>query len=214
MKKYFLIITSLCITAKYYTQSFTGNSLLLHFNVGIESLNTEYRYQLRNYNKDTLVKDGAANSNYFFGAEYGLLQWLGIGAKVKLNRYFTAKDEVTGTTPTAQSFDLAFTVRAHLFRRHRFDLPIGVSIGGSSLTYNNNDPFYPITIYGRGTYLDLHIQPMIYFKRLGLNAYIGLPSINYNDMTSSDSNINQYILMKWKGKGFILGIGLQYRFLN
>ncbi len=187
---------------------------MIHFNAGIEALNTEYKYQLKSINYDTLIKDQAANSNYFLGLEYGLLKWLGIGIKGKINKYFTEKDEITGTTPTANSFDIAFTIRAHLFKFKHFDLPIGVSIGGSSLTYNTNDPNNSITINGKGSYFDLHIQPMFYFNKFGFNVYLGLPNINYNDMTSNNSNINQYILMNWKGKGIIAGIGLQYRFLN
>lgn len=211
------IIISLSVTIAVLTikaQSFTSGSLLLHFNAGIEALNTQYTYQLKNSSFDTLIKDKAGNSNFFLGLEYGLVKWLGIGLKGKINKYFTEKDKITGNTPTANSFDIVFTVRAHLFRTKHFDLPIGIGIGGSSLTYNNNDPNYPITIYGKGTYFDLHLQPMFYFDKFGANIYFGLPAINYNDMSSSDTNINQYILMNWKGKGIILGIGLQYRFLN
>lgn len=213
--KYLLLTTSsIFLYISTIAQSFTGNSLLLHFNVGIEALNTEYNYKLINTNLDTLIKDKAANSNYFLGLEYGPLKWLGIGLKAKINKYFTEKDNLTGTTPSANSFDIAFTIRAHLFRVKHFDLPLGVSIGGSSLTYNNNDPNNPITVNGKGTYFDLHIQPMFYFKKFGFNAYVGLPSINYSDMSTSDAFLNQYILMNWKGKGLILGIGLQYRILN
>lgn len=213
MKKLFIYLLPI-VHGALWAQSFTGNSLLLHFNVGIEALNTEYKYAINNTSLDTLIKDKAANSNYFLGLEYGPLKWLGIGIKAKINKYFTEKDELTGNTPTANSFDIAFTVRAHFIRSKHFDLPLGVSIGGSSLTYNNNDPNNPLTIHGQGTYFDLHIQPMLYFNKFGFNAYIGLPSINYSDMSISDTNLNQYILMNWKGKGLILGIGVQYRFLN
>lgn len=195
-------------------QSFTSGSLLLHLNAGIEGLNTEYTYQLKNSSLDTMIKDNAANSNFFLGLEYGLLKWFGVGLKGKINKYFTEEDKITGSKPSANSFDVVFTVRAHLFRTKHFDLPIGIGIGGSSLTYDNNDPNYPITIYGKGTYFDIHLQPMLYFDKFGVNVYFGLPSINYKDMSSSDSNVNQYILMHWKGNGIVLGIGLQYRFLN
>lgn len=134
--------------------------------------------------------------------------------KAKINNYFTEKDKYTGNTPDAHSFEVAFTIRAHLFRLKHFDLPLGISIGGSSLTYNNNDPNYPITVTGKGSYFDLHLQPMIYFKRFGFNLYIGLPSVNYSNMTTNRDAINELIIANWKGKGVLLGVGLQYRFLN
>lgn len=214
-KKNLFILVILCLEIPiYYAQSFTGNSLLLHLNAGIEILHTEYKYIIKNNNLDTLIKDKAANSNYYLGIEYGILKWLGIGIKGKVNQYFTQKNHITNATPTAHSFDIAFTIRTHLFRKKHFDLPIGISIGGSSLTYNNNDPYNPITVYGKGSYFDIHIQPMIYFNRLGVNVYVGTPFIHYNDMATNNANINQYVLMDWKGKGLIFGLGLQFRFLN
>jgi hypothetical protein len=208
------VILSFVISQNIFSQSFTSGSLLLHFNVGIEALNTELKYKLKSTNFDTLIKEQAGNSNYYLGIEYGLFKWLGIGIKGKVNNYFTEKDKFTGNTPTAHSFDIAFTLRAHLFRIKYFDLPIGISIGGSSLTYNNNNPNDPITIYGKGSYFDLHIQPMFYIKRIGLNLYIGLPSINYTNMSTNKDVLNQYIIANWKGKGVILGAGIQYRILN
>lgn len=195
-------------------QSFSGGSLLLSLNTGVEAYNTEYKYQIKNTNFDTIIKDQAGNKNYWLGVEYGVVKWLGIGIKAKVNNYFTEKDQYTGVTPTANSFEIAFTVRSHLIRSKHFDLPIGLSIGGSSLTYNNNNPNNPVTVTGKGSYFDLHIQPMVYFKRFGFNLYIGLPSVNYSDMTTNRDVINQAIIAKWKGKGVLLGIGLQYRILN
>lgn len=210
-------ITTIALIASIlnvYSQSFSTGSFLISLNTGIEIYNTEYKYQIKNTNFDTIIKDQAGNSNYYLGIEYGLLKWLGIGLKGKINNYFTEKDKYTGNTPTAHSFDVAFTIRAHLFRTNHFDLPIGLSLGGSSLTYNNNDPNYPITVTGKGGYFDLHIQPMLYFKKFGFNLYMGLPSVNYADMTTNRDVINDVIITNWKGKGFILGVGLQYRFIK
>ncbi|MCX8143579.1 MAG: hypothetical protein N3F62_04885 [Bacteroidia bacterium] len=215
MKKQNLIFITLLLPLHLLiAQSFTGNSLLLYLNVGIEALNTEYTYKIKNTGIDTLIKDKAANSNYFLGIEYGPLKWLGIGIKAKINKYFTEKDKITNTQPDANSFDIAFTLRTHLFRKKHFDLPIGISIGGSSLTYNNNDPNDPITVNGKGTYFDIHIQPMFYFDKLGLNLFLGLPSVNYSDMSFNKDILNEYVLAQWKGKGLILGLGLQYRIIN
>lgn len=215
MKKIIWILATTSMANLLWAQSFTGNSLLIHLNAGIEAYNTEFEYKIRNTNFDTLIKDQAGNANYFLGLEYGPLKWLGIGIKTKLNKYFTEKDKITGYTPTANSFDIAFTIRAHLFRRPHFDLPIGISVGGSKLTYNNNNPNDPVTIEGTGSYFDLHIQPMLYFKRFGANLYLGIPSVNYTDMSFSNTGLNQYVISNWKGKGIIIiGVGLQYRILN
>lgn len=216
MKKKFLfaVISSILVSNILLSQSFSNGSLILSLNTGLEVYNTEYKYQIKNTNFDTIIKDQAGNANYYLGLEYGLLKWLGLGLKAKINNYFTEKDKYTGNTPDAHSFEVAFTIRAHLFRLKHFDLPLGISIGGSSLTYNNNDPNYPITVTGKGSYFDLHLQPMIYFKRLGFNLYIGLPSVNYSNMTTNRDAINELIIANWKGKGVLLGVGLQYRFLN
>ncbi|MCX7728499.1 MAG: hypothetical protein N2203_03415 [Bacteroidia bacterium] len=219
MKKNFLLKSFLTfilvqIFINTFSQSFSSGSLLISINTAIEAYNTEYKYQIKNTNFDTLIKDQAGNKNYFLALEYGLLKWFGLGIKGKINNYYTEKDKYTGVTPTANSFEIAVTARAHVIRTKHFDLPIGFSFGGSSLTYNTNDPYYPITITGKGTYFDIHIQPMVYFKRLGFNLYIGSPAVNYSDMTTNRDAINQLIITTWKGKGVILGIGLQYRILN
>lgn len=66
MKKQNLIFITLLLPLHLLiAQSFTGNSLLLYLNVGIEALNTEYTYKIKNTGIDTLIKDKAANSNYF-----------------------------------------------------------------------------------------------------------------------------------------------------
>ncbi len=196
-------------------QSFNKGSLVANLNTGLEIFNTEYKYQLKNTNLDTIIKDRAGNTNYYFGMEYGVVKWLGLGLKVKVNNYVTGKDKVTGYTPTAHSFEVAFTVRAHLIRTKHFDFPIGLSIGGSSLTYDNNVPNNGITVYGTGSYVDFHIQPMLYFGRFGINMYLGTSGVNYSNMTTSSSNVNKVALLNWKGTGgFVIGVGLQYIFIN
>lgn len=55
---------------------------------------------------------------------------------------------------------------------------------------------------------------MFYFDKLGLNLFLGLPSVNYSDMSFNKDILNEYVLAQWKGKGLILGLGLQYRIIN
>lgn len=209
-----------CIFAysfKTIAQSFQQGSMIINLNYGVEAYHTEYRYKLNNsyINKDTTIKDAAGNSHLILGFEYGALKWLGIGLKLKINNYFSEKDKITGFQPTAHSTDYTLTFRAHLIRAKYFDLPLGISIGGSSLIYKNGNPYFPITVYGSGIFYDFHIQPMVYFGRLGLNMYLGIPYVNYKNMTTDNKTINDTFILAWKGNGaFNLGIGIQYRIIN
>lgn len=81
MKKKFLfaVISSILVSNILLSQSFSNGSLILSLNTGLEVYNTEYKYQIKNTNFDTIIKDQAGNANYYLGLEYGLLKWLGLG---------------------------------------------------------------------------------------------------------------------------------------
>ena len=212
MKKIFALFTYL-ISVQAFSQSFYKGALVLDANVAIDAYSVDYKYQLKNTNLISEHKSGAASSNFNIGLEYGLTKWLGIGLRGKFDNYFTKRDSTTHSTPTAKGAEIAFILNAHLVKVDHFDLPIGIDLGYSHLDYFQNDVGNN-QIYGSGGYFNFHINPRVYFKRFGFNLNIAVPIIHYANMTSNNSTFNQYVLADWKGTGFSMGLGIQYRFLN
>ena len=196
------------------SQSFYKGALVFDVNTGLDIYGVKFNYQTKNITpaKDTTTKSGAGSTNFNFGLEYAVSNWLGLGVKAKFDKYIAGKDSSTHSTPTIRGIELAAVVNAHVVRVKHFDLPIGLDLGYSNLNYHLNDVGNN-QIYGNGSYFNFHINPRIYFKRFGFNINIGVPFINYASLTSNNLTFNKYILADWKASGVSLGIGLQYRFL-
>lgn len=144
--------------------------------------------------------------------ERGILNWLGIGAKIQYNNYFTTKDSVTQTTPSVKAIDGLVILNAHFVRTKRVDLVLGTNFGYSSLKWEARDQFISSATGGGLTY-DIHFQPRFYFGN-HVGMFINLAYVNYNykdlDFKNTFTNIND--VLNLKGGGLNLGIGLQVKF--
>lgn len=216
MKKQIIALTALLFAVtKGQSQSMYLGALVIDANAGIEGMSTEYNYRLKNLGieKDTTITDGAANSNFSFGAEVGLAKWISVGGRAKFNTYFTSEDKVTKARPDAHSVEVLGALNFHLTHNKHFNLLLGGNMGYSGLTYNSND-VNKTSIEGKGTYADLHLTARVYIRRFGFHATAYTPFVNYNKMTSNNDVYNTYVVAKWKGQGFGMNIGIQYRFFS
>ncbi|MBS1652957.1 MAG: hypothetical protein JSU07_13205 [Bacteroidetes bacterium] len=205
-----MLISCLISTA----QSFDKKNLVVDLSFGLEAYAVSYNYKLHYNNstiKDTTTKSGAVNRFGALGIEYGIHKRFGAGIRLKSNRYFTSKDANTGATPDASSFEANVQLNYHPLIFNHFDLVIGSDIGYSYLNYNTNDVMNN-KIYGGGSYFNLYLNPRFVFKNFGLNARIFFPTVNYINLTSNNQTFNNYVIAAWKGTGFGMSIGLQYRF--
>jgi hypothetical protein len=137
-----------------------------------------------------------------------------VGGRAKFNNYFTEQNQVTKTTPTASSYEVLGALNLHITHHKNFNWLVGTHIGYSALDYRNNDPANNIKISGTGSFFDMHTTARVYIRRFGFHLSAYLPYVNYNKMTSNNDIFNNYILAKWKGNGFGMNIGIQYRFFS
>lgn len=213
MKKIIFVLLFILCVFVLSAQSFYKGALVVDANVGIEIFNVKYTYKLKNSSFDTTTTGRAGNRNFSIGAEYGVINRLGVGLRFKSNNYFVSKDEVTGVVPYVSSYDYMLSVNFHALTHNVFNIVTGVSFGGSHLNYvsnnSNND-----RLYGNGTYFDFHLSPRIYIKRFAFQFYFNVPFVSYNSMTSNNPDFNSYVIAKWKGNGTSFGMGIQFRFLD
>ncbi|MDX2172911.1 MAG: hypothetical protein SFY56_07315 [Bacteroidota bacterium] len=198
------------------SQAYYKNALIFDANAGLEIYNTSYSFQSKDINNnkfDSTKTDKAGNRNFTFGLEYGLHKHLGVGARVKLNNYFTGNDSIK---PTVKSNDFMVFVNYHPLKiLPKFDLVLGGELGYSGLNYNTNNK-ENVILTGTGLYGSIYINPRVYIKRFGFNLKLYLPYVNYNNLTTNNPDINNYYtITRWKGDpSWGASIGIQYRFLK
>ena len=213
MKKLIFILFCILYACILSAQSFYKGALVTDVNVGIEIYNTKYTYKIKNSSLDTTINDKAGNHNFSIGAEYGVIDRLGVGLRFKSNTYYVSADKTTGITPYVSSYDYMLSVNFHAIKTNVFNLATGVNFGGSHLNYVSNDNNNN-RLYGNGTYFDLHVTPRIFIKSFAFEFGINVPFVSYNNMTSNNPDFNSYIIAKWKGTGYTLSTGIAYRFLK
>jgi len=213
MKKLLLILAVFGVT-QLSAQSFYKGALVADLTTGVDIYVVKYHYALRsNTSIDTTVTDGAGSKSQTLGLEYGVLDWLGLGLRGKIDNYYTDKDKITGIKPSVKGFEVGALIDFHIARKEHFNFVTGFEVGYSNLLYKTNDP-WGTEIYGSGSWFNFHITPRYYFGRFGLEINLNVPIINYPNLTTSSKTINSYIVSSWKATGFGMNFGIQYRFLN
>lgn len=190
----------------------------------------------RRIKKDTT--DGAASTIYGLTGEYGVTNWLGIGARFAYSHYIQEEKHDTVLFPTgiqtfdykpkARSVDFGINVNFHLVKGKRFDMPICLTVGYSNFKLANNNPDTDPSSYDNsgavakdnGLNYGILLMPKIYFgkeQHVGLAFHIGYMGYNYPSLQFSnnfDSNLNNDNNAKYKlkGNGFNIGIGFSVKF--
>ncbi len=208
MKKIILISLVFTIVKLNAQKSFEKNTNVIAFGADLGV----YNYVSTIASTNTSKSDYAANKMLSLHYERGVLNWLGLGAKVQLSDYFTSTDSATKTRPLVRAIDATFLVNAHFVRSKHVDMLAGFNIGYSKFNYAVKD-VYGSKATGGGLVFDIHVQPRFYFgDHVGM--FINLAYVNYNYQNMDVSNsINSYTdVLSLKGGGVNFGIGLQGRF--
>lgn len=144
--------------------------------------------------------------------ERGVLNWLGIGAKVGISDYFTERDSITGDKPRVQAIDASLLVNAHFVRSKYVDMLGGFNIGYSHMNYSAGDQ-YISNAKGGGLMYDIHIQQRFYFgKHVGMFINLAYIGYSYNHMDFTNTYTKLYDVVSLNGGGINFGLGLQGRF--
>jgi hypothetical protein len=114
-------------------------------------------------------------------AELALTRWVGIGVRYRSGYYSTfSTNMIPGT-------DLAYRLTFYIGNKNnnKFNIPIGISYGGTDFRYTPSDG--KGHIFGSGSLYNLHISPHFYPTKLlgvyfsfGFNSHV-LNKINYMD---------------------------------
>lgn len=208
MKKIILALGVLCSVNLLAQKSFEKKTNVIGFGADLGI----YTYESKIESSPKSNTDQAANKMLSLHYERGVLNWLGIGAKVQLCDYFTEKDSITNSKPKVQALDATILVNAHFVRAKYVDMLAGFNVGYSTLNWEARDQFIS-QAQGGGLMFDLHLQPRFYFgKHIGM--FINLAYVNYNyqdlDFTNTFTKIDD--VLDLKGGGVNFGIGLQGKF--
>lgn len=213
MKKLLLLLSLIGFNLSLIqAQSFSRGSFILGANLGIDGNFADRHYFNSSENSAQTLNNTAPASDFNITAEAGVFKWLGVGLIGRYNSYFPEANGVTQTTPDERAFDLGVTGNLHILSVAQLDLLAGIDYGFSHLTFNTNN-YSNTTSASYGSWGDIHATARVYFGRLGVNATLYVPMMNYRSFTSSNTNPGDYIIDDWKSTGYGASIGLQYRIL-
>jgi hypothetical protein len=231
MKKISLSVVTVLLfisTVRSQDKAFEKGDITVDIGIGIgvygTKIHEEYnedRFNLLTGFETVRVKhdttDAAASVIYPLRLEYGVTNWLGIGARIAYSNYFVEKDTINNYQSKVHGIDADFLANFHLIKSKRFDMPVCLSIGYSNIKYMANDP-YSHQAKGNGLNFGLSLMPHIYFgDHIGMYFNIGYAGYNYPNLKFSnnqDSNLNDEndLIYKLKGNGLNLGLGLVGKF--
>jgi len=218
-----LLITSSMAQKK----AFHKGVLVVDLGIGVSiyktTLQDQYNNQVWNgssfntirIKKDTSNASGAAI--YPLTIEYGLKNWLGVGARVAYSKYFSEKDSVSGLKIAVTGIDAGLVLNLHFIKTNHFDMPIGVTIGYANFKLDNKDSLNSMA-KDNGLNYGFEAVPRFYFgKHFGLFANLGyvaynFPSILFSNKNDSNINDNNDRVFKIKNSGANIGVGLIVKF--
>jgi hypothetical protein len=171
-----------------------------------------YNYTSRVQSNSTSDNSPALNKMLSLHYERGVMNWLGVGAKIQLSDYFTETDSVTHTKPSVKAIDATALVNAHFVRSKHVDMLAGFNIGYSYLNWEARDEFISGAT-GGGLVFDIHVQPRFYFgKHIGMFINLAYVNYSYNNMDFKNTYTNYVDVLSLKGGGVNFGIGFQGKF--
>lgn len=231
MKKINLTIAAVVLFStivKSQDKAFEKGNIIIDLGVGIGVYGTKIHQE---YNEDRFnlvtgfetvrvkkdTTDAAAAVIYPLRFEYGITNWLGIGARIAYSNYFEEKDTVNNYKPKVYGIDADLLLNFHLIKTKRFDMPVCLSVGYSNIKYQANDAF-DSQAKSNGLNYGISLVPRIYFgDHVGMFFNIGYAGYNYPNLifsNNTESNLNEDsdMLYQIKGNGLNLGLGLITKF--
>lgn len=208
MKKVFLAISLLGSVSLFAQKSFEKNTNVVAFGADLGI----YNYTSKVASNPRSSSDAAANKMLSLHYERGVINWLGVGAKVQLSDYFTSRDTVTNTKPSIKAIDATLLVNAHFVRAKRVDMFAGFNVGYSYLNWEARDQAISAAT-GGGLVYDIHLQPRFYFgDHVGMFINLAYVHYSYNNMDFNNTYTHLSDVLQLNGGGVNFGIGIQGKF--
>ncbi len=205
------IIASLVVLASlqsFAQKSFKKNTNVIAFGADIGV----YNYTSKVSTNSTSNTDNAANKTLSLQYERGILNWLGIGAKVGISDYFTSKDTITHTKPSVKAIDASLLVNAHFVRAKYVDMFGGFNIGYSHMNWEARDQNIS-NATGGGLMYDIHLQPRFYFgQHIGMFINLAYIHYSYPHMDFQNTYTKYTDILDLRGGGINFGLGIQGKF--
>lgn len=196
--------------------------------LGIYGTKTHHEQNQTVYSGGTLhtervVKDttGGAGAGVFpLTVEFGLTNWLGVGARLGFSKYIANADSTNkNIKPTVSGLDEQLLVNLHFVKTKHFDMPLQLTVGYSNLKYRSNDVKASMAKGGGLTY-GFALVPRIYFgEHIGMFFNLGYTGFKYPDMKFSDSSNSSLnadsgdLKYNLSASGVNAGLGLVVKFL-
>ena len=200
-----VLIISLQVNAQ---KSFEKNANVVAFGLDLGI----YNYTSKIASSATSDNSVAANKMLNLYYERGVLNWLGVGAKLQLSDYFTEKDTNTNSKPSVKALDATLLVNAHFVRSKRVDMLVGFNLGYSTMRWEARDQ-YISAAKGGGLVYDLHLQPRFNFgDHIGMFINLAYVHYGYKNMDFQNTFYNESDILDLTGGGVNFGFGFQAKF--
>lgn len=200
-----IVLVSLSLSAQ---KSFEKKSNVIGFGLDLGI----YNYTSKVASNPKSSSSAAANKMLNLQYERGVLNWLGLGAKVQLSDYFTSEDTVTHSKPSIKAIDATLLVNAHFLRSKRVDMLAGFNVGYSHMNWEAKDQAISGAT-GGGLTFDLHLQPRFYFgDHIGMFINLAYVNYSYKNMDFQNTFTTYNDVLELTGGGVNFGIGLQGKF--
>lgn len=201
----FVILSALHVSAQKSFEK-TTNVIAFGADLGL------YSYTSKVATNPRSDASASLNKTLSLHYEHGVLNWLGIGAKVGMSDYFTERDSVSGDKAKVQAIDASLLVNAHFVRAKYVDMLGGFNVGYSYMNYSAGDR-YISNAKGGGLMYDIHIQPRFYFgKHVGMFINLAYIHYSYNHMDFTNTFTRLDDVVSLNGGGINFGLGIQGKF--
>lgn len=232
MKKLTLTIAAVALFlnfTKAQDKAFKKGDITVDLSAGFDlygtKLHTEYNQQVYDLSGSHTVRythdttDGAGGSHFPLKVEYGVTNWLGVGARFNFSNFIEETDSITHIKPTTRGIDAGLVLNFHFIKSHRFDMPLSLTFGYSHFSIHGNDTAQTMA-KANGLGYGISLMPRIYFgEHIGMFFNVGYMGYNYKNIIYSNkdySNLNkqsfQDAKFSLKANGLNMGIGLILKF--
>ncbi|MCW3083203.1 MAG: hypothetical protein JWP12_569 [Bacteroidetes bacterium] len=204
MRKILTLIV-ICITAmSAHAQSFKFGTIAADVNAGFGTYGIKAHSPVNGDDVSGIAFIGTLPE---INAEFGILKFLGVGVHYRRGTYGKSSGG------KARGNDIGLNVNFHLAnKKDKFDLPIGVAIGGTTLYAPVNTTDY---FKGKGTLINVHVSPHIYFgKYIGMTATLGYNKhvLGHIEAVSNGKVYTEADGATWKMGGVYFEIGIAGKF--
>ncbi|MCW3071809.1 MAG: hypothetical protein JWO44_1699 [Bacteroidetes bacterium] len=219
MKKILLSVAAMAMflsAAKAQDKAFKKGDITVDLGAGFDIYGTRIHQEIFGHSFDTT--DAAGGSHFPLKAEYGVTNWLGVGARFNFSNFIEETDSISHIRPTTRGLDAGLVLNFHLVKSRRFDMPLSLTFGYSHFSIHSND-HYNTLAKSNGLGYGISVMPRIYFgDHIGMFFNVGYmgysyPNLRYSDNTHADLNdLWGDAKVSIKANGMNIGIGVIGKF--